>query len=523
MTQRTEEWSSRIGVILAVTGSAVGLGNFLRFPGQAAQYGGGAFMIPYLCAFLLLGLPIAWVEWAIGRYGGRHGYNSLPGIFRVLWKNPASPYLGVLGVIIPVVIYMYYCYIEAWCLGYALRYLTGQMALGNDATAYDQFFASFVGAGADGSAHGSAVAMLVICFAINFVLLYRGLSKGIELFCRWAMPALFACALVVLVRVLTLEAPAGKPEQSLQNGLGYMWNPYTAERSLFESLANSEVWLAAAGQIFFSLSVGFGIIITYASYLKKDDDIALSAVTASAGNGFAEVALGGMITIPAAFVFLGEGFVQNPPGTFGMGFSALPNVFNQMVGGQVFGFLFFFLLFLAAVTSSLSMLQPAIALLEEGLGVGRRVSVTLLAFITSLGAGFVVYFSKDFKALDTLDFWVGSVFIYVLATVQVFLFGWALGVDKGMKELELGAEIRIPRVVRIIIQYVAPTYLLVIFAFWIYEQFIASDGGRIQALREDSVVQYSLGLLAILVVLFLVLISQSVQRWRRLEAKGERP
>jgi SNF family Na+-dependent transporter len=523
MSKQNEEWSSRIGVILAVTGSAVGLGNFLRFPGQAAKYGGGAFMIPYLCAFLLLGLPIAWVEWAIGRYGGRHGYNSLPGIFRVLWARKLAPYLGVLGVIIPVVIYMYYVYIEAWCLGYAIRYLTGQMALGSDPKAYDQFFSNYVGAGADGSAHISAVVMLVVCFVINFLLLYRGLSKGIELFCRWAMPALFVCAFLVLLRVLTLDAPPGHPEQSLLNGLGYMWNPSTPEHSLFDSLANSEVWLAAAGQIFFSLSVGFGIIITYASYLKKDDDIALSAVTACAGNGFAEVALGGMITIPAAFVFLGEDFVKNPPGTFGMGFSALPSVFNQMVGGQVFGFLFFFLLFLAAVTSSLSMLQPAIALLEEGIGVGRRVSVTLLGLVTALGAGFVVYFSKDFKALDTLDFWVGSVFIYVLATIQVFLFAWVFGMDKGMGELSRGAEIRIPKFVRYIIQFVAPTYLLAIFGVWIYEQFIKTDGGRLAAIQHDPVVQYSMGLLGIMVALFLVLIAQSVQRWRRLEGKGERP
>jgi SNF family Na+-dependent transporter len=235
------------------------------------------------------------------------------------------------------------------------------------------------------------------------------------------------------------------------------------------------------------------------------------------------VALGGMITIPAAFVFLGESFVKNPPGTFGMGFSALPSVFNQMVGGQFFGFLFFFLLFLAAVTSSLSMLQPAIALLEEGLGVGRKVSVTLLGLVTALGAGFVVFFSKDFKALDTLDFWVGSVFIYVLATVQVVLFAWVLGMDQGMAELERGAEIRVPKIFRYIIKYVAPTYLLVIFGVWIYEQFIKAGGGRLEALQNDPVVQYAVGFLLIVTVLFLLLIAQSVVRWRKLEAKGELP
>src|SRR5690606_14655819 len=125
-----ERWGSRFGVILAVTGSAVGLGNFLRFPGLAAQYEGGAFMIPYFISLLLIGLPLAWAEWAMGRYGGVRGFNSTPGIFRCICKNRASSFLGVFGLIVPVVIYMYYVFIEAWCLGYAWNYLTGALNLG---------------------------------------------------------------------------------------------------------------------------------------------------------------------------------------------------------------------------------------------------------------------------------------------------------------------------------------------------------------------------------------------------------
>ncbi|MCX6998360.1 MAG: hypothetical protein NTV49_15065, partial [Kiritimatiellaeota bacterium] len=133
---KKEAWGSRIGVILAVTGSAVGLGNFLRFPGKAAQYGGGAFMLPYFIALFLLGLPLAWAEWAMGRYGGARGHNSLPGIFRVVWRSKLAPYFGVLGLLIPVAIYMYYIYIEAWCLGYAWKFATGSMALGADPSRY---------------------------------------------------------------------------------------------------------------------------------------------------------------------------------------------------------------------------------------------------------------------------------------------------------------------------------------------------------------------------------------------------
>ncbi len=534
-----ENWGSRLGVILAVTGSAVGLGNFLRFPGLAAKYDGGAFMIPYFCAFVFLGLPIAWVEWAMGRYGGARGYNSSPGIYRTIWRHKAAPYFGVLSMIIPVMIYMYYVYIEAWCLAYATRYLFGRMSF-EGAQGYSEFFAQFVGKTADGGALttpgegllGSAIFFLAICFVANFVLIYRGLTKGIEWFCKWAMPALVLCALIVLVRVLTLGTPdPAHPDQNVLSGLGFMWNPTThrmaaAGHSFWTSLADPDMWLAAAGQIFFSLSVGFGIIVTYASYLRKDDDIALSSLTACAGNEFCEVALGGLITIPAAFIFLGPPFIQQLQAkefsSFGLGFVTLPHVFNQMIFGQLVGFLFFFLLFLAAITSSLSMLQPAIALLEEGLGLKRKASVAMLGFITAVGAAFVVWFSKDLIALDTLDFWVGTFAIYVLAGFQVVLFGWVLGVKRGFEELGRGAEIRIPAVFKFIIKYVSPVYLLTVFGFWSYKQFIAGTGDpseptRLQQIRDSLTVQIAVGFVIVVAVLFALLIAQSVKRWRAAE------
>ncbi len=527
-----EAWGSRMGVILAVTGSAVGLGNFLRFPGLAAKYDGGAFMIPYFTALLLLGLPFCWVEWAMGRYGGTQGFNSTPGIYRSIWKNRLAPYFGVLAIVIPVMIYMYYVYIEGWCLAYAIRYLAGAMDFGSSPAKYSAFFANFVGMNGNGEAIsnpgegmlGSAMFFLVVCFILNFVLIYRGLSKGIEWCCSWAMPALIVCALIVLARVLTLGTPdPAKPDQNVLNGLGFMWNPTTARVTFWESLSNPNMWLEAAGQIFFSLSVGFGIVVTYASYLRKDDDIALSSLTSAAGNEFCEVALGGLITIPAAFVFLGYGVLDNPTSTFGLGFITLPNVFNQMAAGQIVGFLFFFLLFLAALTSSLSMLQPAIALLEEGLGLKRKASVTLLGFITAVGAAFVVYFSKDLLALDTIDFWIGTFAIYVLATFQAILFGWVLGVERGFEELRRGAEIYIPGFVKFIIKYVSPSYLILIFAFWCYREFFAplnpKQTTRLQQLWENPVAQASVGFIAIVAALFFLLVTQSIKRWEAAERK----
>ncbi|HIL69323.1 MAG TPA: sodium:calcium symporter [Verrucomicrobia bacterium] len=467
--KKTEKWSSRLGVILAVAGSAVGLGNFLRFPGQAVPYGGGAFMIAYFISLILIGIPICWAEWTMGRYGGGKGFNSSPGIMNILVRHPAGKYMGVIGVIIPVVIYMYYVYIEAWCLGYAVNFLfTDNLKLGSEALAYKSFWQDFIGFQENGSAIGFGVGQvgfyLLLVFVLNFFLIFRGLSKGIEFFCKYAMPTLIFLAVIILFRVLTLGTPdPSKPDQNLMAGLGHMWNP----TNLGTQLTNPQLWLAAAGQIFFSLSVGFGVIITYASYLSKDDDIVLSGLTASSANEFCEVALGGMITIPAAVVFLGaSGVAGIGMGTFSLGFNVLPLVFAQMPGGTLFGAMFFFLLFLAAVTSSLSMLQPGIAFLEEAMEIGRRQSVTILGVITAMGSGFIVYFSKDMKALDTIDFWVGTFLIFVLATIQIIIFGWVLGIEKGWKEAHIGAEMTIPRFFKPVFKYICPGFLLIIFVFW---------------------------------------------------------
>jgi SNF family Na+-dependent transporter len=513
VSNTTQAWGGRLGVILAVTGSAVGLGNFLRFPGLAAKYEGGAFMVPYFISLILLGLPLAWAEWSMGRRGGTAGYHSCPGIFRVLWSWKGAPYAGVFGLIVPVMIYMYYVLIESWCLGYAWKYLSGAMDLGQDPAAYGALFQTWTGLSADGAllqGVGAPLVCLGLCVLLNFFLIYRGLSKGIELFCLWAMPVLVGCALIVLVRVLTLGTPdPARPELNVLNGLGFMWNPRTETTGFFEALLNGKMWMEAASQIFFSLSVGFGVVITYASYLRHSDDIALSSTTSVAGNEFCEVSLGGMITIPAAFVFLGVAGTVG--GTFALGFHTLPLVFERMPAGQFFGFLWFFLLFLAAVTSSISMLQPAIAFFEEGLGLTRSKSVLLLAAITLTGTAFVFYFSEGLAALDTIDFWVGTFCIFLLAAIQCMIFAWIWGTKRGMEELERGALLRIPGWFPFVIKYVSPAYLLAIFGVWAYQ----NVGGYVESFRnpDNTVVRWSVGFILLNVLLFLGLIHRAVKRW----------
>ncbi len=515
--KQRDQWTSRVGVIFAVAGSAVGLGNFLRFPGQAAENGGGAFMVPYFIAFLLLGIPICWAEWTMGRMGGRMGFHSSPAIYGAVAGKPRWRFMGALGVLIPIIIYMYYVVIESWCLGYALAYLTGSIDLGNDPSAYGErsaaWFGDFVGIGANGLGDGgvaTSVYLWALVFAVNFIFIYRGVSRGIETFCKYAVPAMALCAVVVLVRVLTLGTPNPElPDQNVLNGLGFMWNPKSsaADGAWVGSLADPGVWLAATGQIFFSLSVGFGIIINYASYLQRDKDVVLSGLTASSTNEFFEVCLGGLITIPAAFIFLGAAGATG--GTFGLGFNALPVVFLYMPGGAFFGFLWFFMLFLAAITSSLSMLQPGIAFLEEGLDINRHTSVTLLGLLTGAGSLFVVYFSEGLAALDTMDFWIGTAGIFVLATLQVILFGWVLGVDKGVEEAQRGAQINLPKVFRFVVKYVSPLYLLTIFALWSNQNL----PGYIESLRQGGIPLVTVGVIVGVFVLFLVLVRIAGSRW----------
>ncbi len=467
---KKEKWGSKLGVVLAVAGSAVGLGNFLRFPGQAVNNGGGAFMIPYILSFLLVGIPIAWCEWTMGRLGGRFGQNSAPGIMFALWRRWPSKAVGAMALLIPVVIYMYYVLLEAWCLDYCVEFARGGFAamfapaVQNAAdhaaevqgivAATDQHWQATFGMARHGALYeegGRTLWLVLVCFLVNFFIIYQGVTRGIEAFCKWAMPLLVLCAMIILVRVLTLP--------NITSGLGFMWNPQ------WEQLKNPQVWLAASGQIFFSLSVGFGLILCYSSYLHGNDDVVLTSLSASSANEFCEVILAGLIVVPTAFLFLGA--ENATKGTFGLGFVTIPAIMHFMPLGHFFGAMWFGLLFLAAVTSSLSMLQPAIAFLEDAFGLQRRASVALLGVVTASGAALTMYFSRGLVALDHTDFWCNLMMI-IAATCQVLIFGWIIGAERGVREMNRGADFYIPRAVAFIIRFVTPAFLIVILVAWSY-------------------------------------------------------
>src|SRR3990172_2328636 len=255
MKQR-EQWGSRIGLILAMAGNAIGLGNFLRFPVQATQNGGGAFMIPYFVALFLLAVPLMWCEWAMGRYGGRHGHGTTPGIFALLWHHPLAKYLGALGVFLPIGIVIYYLYIGSWTLAYSVFSLLGQYAGVTTREGMGEFLASYQGLNATYFA-GIYVAyfFFLLTMGLNWWILGQGIAKGIERLALIAMPVLFVFAIILVVRVFTLGAPdPAHPDQHVLNGLGFIWNPD------FSRLGDAKVWLGAAGQIFFPTNGGFGAL-----------------------------------------------------------------------------------------------------------------------------------------------------------------------------------------------------------------------------------------------------------------------
>jgi len=509
---KRERWGSKLGVILAVAGSAIGLGNFLRFPVQAASNGGGAFMVPYFISILLLGLPLMWIEWTIGRFGGGFEHSTAPGIFHSIWnKNRFIKYFGVIGIFGPIVILIYYTYIESWLLGYSFFALTGKYDACTSPEQMKAFLEAYQGIGGDNGYFTSitpAYIFFIITFAVNISVVYFGINKGIEKVCKFGLPLLFAMAIILVVKVLSLGTPdPAKPENNIINGLGFLWNPK------WEMLLDAKVWLAAAGQVFFTLSCGIGVILTYSSYLTKKDDVALSGLTAAATNEFAEVVLGGSLIIPAAFAFFGASGVAQVAkgGAYDLGFVTMPLILENFAGSHFFGFLWFFLLFIAGVTSSISLAQPAVAFAEDEFNISRpKACIGLGVAVFVLCQPVIFFMSKG--VLNELDFWGGTFCLVIFATVESILFAWVFGMDKAWEQMHIGSDIRIPKFYRFIIKYITPTLLIIILGVWFWQDWI---NVIVMAKVEQANKPYVIGTRILLVVLFLVLALFVKIAWRR--------
>lgn len=459
MTKEKEQWGSRLGLILAMAGNAVGLGNFLRFPAQAVQNGGGAFIIPYLVCFLLLGIPLLWIEWSLGRFGGRFGNHSTPFILNEMGKKSLWKYIGVFGIFTNVAVAAYYCYIESWTLSYVMHSLIGTFN-GMDQNAVSNFFTDYIDI--EKSTLGlpyEAIIFYILCLLLNTFILSKGLG-GVEKVAKIGMPLLIMFGIFLAIRAITLQSGTDGAIFDGTVGLNYLWTPD------FSSLSNPNVWLAAAGQIFFTLSVGMGTVHCYASYLRSKDDVALNAMSAGWMNEFVEVVVGASIVIPITVGYFGvDGMLEiAKQGSFALGFKTMPYLFAQWgpILAPIAGVMFFGLLFFAGITSSLAMGTPWMGFMHDEFGWTRKLSAwSFGVFVLILGLPTVLFY--NYGVFDEYDEWAGTNSLFVFALAETILFAWIFGYKKGWEEIKMGADFKVPEFFKYIIGFVTPSLLIIVF------------------------------------------------------------
>ncbi|WPR72831.1 sodium-dependent transporter [Flavobacterium sp. NG2] len=459
MAVQSDSWGSRVGLILAMAGNAVGLGNFLRFPVQAVQNGGGAFIVPYLICFLIMGIPLLFIEWSSGRFGGKFGNHSTPYILDSMVKGRILKYIGVFGIFTNIAVAAYYCYIESWTMSYVYHSIIGTFEGMNQADVAG-FFSSYIDIGHSTTGIPyEAIIFYLLCLVINTYILSKGL-KGIEKVAKIGMPLLILFGAILAIKSLTLGTSGASeifPNANAWDGFNFIWTPQ------YDSIFDLKVWMAAAGQIFFTLSVGMGTVHCYASYLEEKDDIALNAVSAGFMNEFVEVVLGSMIVIPIAAGYLGLDWVIENAG-FGMAFQTMPYLFQQWGSliAIIAGVLWFGLLFFAGITSSLAMGTPWIGFMRDEFGWSQNKgawSFGLIALI--MGLPTVILFQQG--VFDEYDYWAGTVSLVLFAMLETILFSWIFGMEKGWKAITTGADIQVPIIYKYIIKFITPVMLIIIF------------------------------------------------------------
>ncbi|NJP65250.1 sodium-dependent transporter [Streptomyces spiramenti] len=406
--QPREQWSTRAGFLFAAIGSAVGLGNIWRFPAVAYEAGGGAFLLPYLIALLTAGIPLLILEYTIGR----RYRASAPGSFRRMWR-PAEA-LGWWQVAICFVIAAYYAVILAW----AVRYVgfSVNLSWGDDPDGY--FYNDFLQVGDEPGAITSFVPgvawTLLAVWLLTLVVLWLGVRRGIEWCNRIFIPLLVVFFLILVVRALTLDGAF--------DGLDAFFSPD------WNALTDSSVWIAAYGQIFFSLSVGFGVMITYASYLKRRADLSGSALAVSFSNCSFELLAGIGVFAVLGFMAAQAGVPVDEVVSEGIGlaFVAFPQIVSQMPAGAFFGVLFFVSLVAAGLTSLISIVQVIVSAVQEHTGISRTRAVLIIGgalTVTSTGL-----FATDggLYLLDAADHFINSYGVTLAALAVLIVVSWYL-------------------------------------------------------------------------------------------------
>lgn len=433
-------FTSKLGFVLAASGSAVGLGNIWRFPYLAAQYGGGTFLLIYLILAVTFGFTLMTAEIAIGRKTGL----SAIGAFKVLDKR--FNFLGILAVVVPVIIFPYYSVIGGWVVKYFAVFISG----GVKASAGDTYFTDFIGG------TFQPIGWFLLFLALTAVVVLCGVEKGIEKVSKIMMPILVVLTIIISVYGLTLDGA--------MEGLVYYIKPHMADVS-------AKTILAAMGQLFYSMSLAMGIMITYGSYMKKTDSLESSVRQIELfDTGIAFLA--GLMIIPAVFAFSGGDRSALSAGP-GLMFMTLPKVFASMKFGGAIGTTFFLLVLFAALTSAISLMETIVSVFMDRFGWKRRftgIFVAILAALmgipSSLGFGPLGFISwNNLSILDIMDFLSNSVLMPIVAFFTCIFVGFIIKPKAIADEVkETGEPFKAEGMFNIMIKWVAPIFLVIILA-----------------------------------------------------------
>ena len=455
MKKKKGGFTGSIGFVLAAAGSAVGVGNIWRFPYLAARDGGGVFLIVYLLLVLTFGFTLLTTDIAIGRKTGKDAWQAFGSI------RPKWAFLGKLTFLVPVMIMTYYSVIGGWVLKYATVFLTGKGAK----AAEDGYFTSFI------TSRIAPIVFMLVFLAITALVVYEGVEKGIEKFSKIVMPGLLIMIIGIAIYSLTLSFTDadGVTRTGLQGLAVYMIPDFTGMTfSRFLSIL-----LDAMSQLFFSLSVSMGIMITYGSYVKKDVNLSKSISQIEifdTGVAF----LAGVMIIPAIYVFSGtEGMASGPS----LMFVSLPKVFASMGrAGAVIGIIFFVMILFAALTSCVSIMETMVANCMNIFGTGRKktsLAICMFALITAtvICLGYNVFYFEctlpngaTAQLLDIMDYVSNSFLMPLIAFLTAIFVGWVIKPSWIVEEMEVGAKcFTKKKLYGFMVRYVVPVIMAVLF------------------------------------------------------------
>ncbi len=437
MSEKRSSFTGKIGFVLAAAGSAVGLGNIWRFPYLAAKYGGGIFLLVYLILAVTFGFALMCAEIAIGRKTGQSAINAFTTF------NKKYSFIGVIASVIPAIILPYYSVIGGWVTKYLAVFVSG----GAGAAAADGYFESFIAKPIE------PIGWFLLFIGLTALIVLLGVEKGVEKVSKFMMPVLVV--LTIVIAVYSMFMPGA------MEGVKYYLTPD------FSKFSATTV-LSAMGQLFYSMSLAMGIMITYGSYMKKDVNLESSVRQIEifdTGVAF----LAGLMIIPAVFVFSGgdESALGKGPGLM---FITLPKVFDSMTGGSIIGAVFFLLVLFAALTSSISLMETVVSIVMDKFGWSRKgswlavfVFSIALGIPSSLGFGVLSDISVNgMTILDMFDFASNSILMPIVALFTCIFVGYVIKPKCLIEEIELTGKFKSKTLFTIVIKYIAPVCIVLI-------------------------------------------------------------